>query len=164
MPCKVCLHPKRAQIEREIAARKLTKSKAAQIVGCHNSTVSRHMSFCVAPYIAEIALKKAREKQSIDIIEQLERSLQTTQYILENALNQGQERVALKALEVEIKQFELTAKLTGQLHEAPQVNFLLSSEYVQIKQVIIKALEPYPEARQRAARALREVNDEIGDQ
>jgi hypothetical protein len=70
----------------------------------------------------------------------------------------------LKALEVEIKQFELTAKLTGQLHEVPQVNFLLSSEYVQIKQVIIKALEPYPEARQRAARALREVNDEIGDQ
>jgi hypothetical protein len=164
MRCKVCLHPKRALIERQIVARQLTKTKAAEIVGCHNSTVSRHMSFCVAPHIAEIAQQKAREKQGINVIEQLERSLQTTQYILEDALNKGQGRVALKALEVEIKQLELTAKLTGQLHEAPQVNFLLSSEYVQLKQVIIKALEPFPEARQRAARALCEVNDEIVDQ
>lgn len=161
MPCKVCLHPKKAQIERQIAARNLTISKAAQIVGCHRCTVHRHMRFCVAPYVSKIALQQAREKQSIDVIQQLERSHQTTQYILEDALNRGQGRVALKALEVEIKQLELTAKLTGQLHEAPQVNFLLSSEYVQLKQVIIKALEPFPEARQRAALALREVNDEI---
>lgn len=72
--------------------------------------------------------------------------------------------MALKALEVEIKQFELTAKLTGQLNEAPQVNFLLSPEYMELKQVIIKALEPYPEARQEAARALREAKDEDSDQ
>ena len=63
--------------------------------------------------------------------------------------------MALKALEVEIKQFELTAKLNGQLNEAPQVNFLLSPEYIELKQVIIEALEPYPEARQQAARAPR---------
>jgi hypothetical protein len=84
--------------------------------------------------------------------------------ILDAALSKGRDRVALKALEVEIKQFELTAKLTGQLNEAPQVNFLLSPEYMQLKQVIITALEPYPEARQQAARALREVNDESLDQ
>jgi len=162
-PCKVCLHPKRAQIEREIAAGKLTKSKAALIVGCHKGTVSRHFSRCVAPQVAKIA-QQAREKQGINIIQQLERSLQTTQHIIEISLKRGKTRDALKALDVERRQLELTAKLTGQLHEAPQVNFLLSSEYIQLKQVIIKALEPYPEARQQAALALRGVNDEIVDQ
>jgi len=164
MQCKVCLHPKKAQIERQIAARDLTMSKAARIVGCHNSTVSRHMRFCVAPHVAEIARQEALEKQTINVIQQLWQSHQTTQHILEYALSEGEPRVALKALEVEIKQLELTAKLTGQLNETPQVNFLLSPEYVQLKQVIIKALELYPEARQRAARALRDVNDESLDQ
>lgn len=164
MPCKVCLHPKRSEIEKQIADRTLTRSQAAIIVGCHNSTVSRHMWLCVAPHVAELARKEAREIQSIDVIHQLAQSHQTIQHILEKALCEGKERVALKALEVEIKQFELTAKLTGQLNEAPQVNFLLSPEYMELKQVIIEALEPYPEARQQAARALREVKDEDSDQ
>lgn len=162
--CKVCSHPESANIEREIAAGTLTKSKAAQIVGCDKSTVSRHFSRCVAPYVAEIAQQQAREKRGINVMQQLERSLQTTQHIIENSLNEGQRRDALKALEVELKQLELMAKLTSQCHEAPQVNFLLSTEHMQLKQVIIKALEPYPEARQRAARALRGVNDESVDQ
>lgn len=166
MPCKVCLRPKKAQIERQIAARDLTMSKAARIVGCHNSTVSRHMRSCVAPHVAEIARQQAREKQSIDIIQQLAQSHQTTQHILENALNQGQGRVALKALEVEIKQLELTAKLTGQLNEAPQVNFLLSPTYVQIKQVMMRVLEPYPDVREAMAQALLDAeatNKEAGN-
>ena len=42
--------------------------------------------------------------------------------------------MALKALEVELRQIELMAKLTGQLNKVPQVNFSLSPEYVQFMQ------------------------------
>jgi hypothetical protein len=164
MPCKVCKYPRRSEIEQQIAARSLTTVEAAKIVGCHNSTVSRHMLRCLAPHVAEHLRTKANELQSVNVLDQLKKSHEVTLQILDAALNKGRDRVALKALEVEIKQFELTAKLTGQLNEVPQVNFLLSPEYMQLKQVIVKALEPYPEARQEAARALREVNDDSLDQ
>jgi hypothetical protein len=164
MPCKVCKHPKRSEIERQIAARAMNTVEAAKIIGCNNSTVSRHMRQCVAPNVRDQLQAKAKEFQSVNVLHQLEKSHEVTLQILDAALSKGRDRVALKALEVEIKQFELTAKLTGQLNEAPQVNFLLSPEYMQLKQVIITALEPYPEARQQAARALREVNDESLDQ
>jgi len=77
MPCKVCLHPKRSEIEKQIADRALTQSKAATIVGCHNTTVSRHMRLCVAPHVAELARNGAREIQSIDVIRQLGQSQET---------------------------------------------------------------------------------------
>ena len=72
--------------------------------------------------------------------------------------------MALKALEVEIKQIELMAKLTGQLNEAPEVNFMLNPEFVRLKQVIIETLLPYPEARLALSDALdghaKESNDD----
>jgi len=157
MPCKVCLHPKRSQIEKQIADRALTQSKAATIVGCHNTTVSRHMRLCVAPHVAELARKEAREIQSTDVIHQLVQANQTIQHILENALSEGKDRVALKALEVELRQIELMAKLTGQLNKAPQVNFSLSPEYGQVMQVLMRVLEPYPEVREATSKALLEA-------
>jgi hypothetical protein len=138
--------------------------EAAKIIGCSNSTVSRHMRQCVAPNVRDRLQAEAKEFQSVNLLGQLDKSHDVLLQIRDAALSEGRDRVALKAIEVEIKQFELAAKLTGQLNEAPQVNFLLSPEYMQLKQVIIKALEPYPKARQQAARALREVNDESLDQ
>ena len=161
MPCKVCLHPRRSEIEQQIADRTLTQSRAAIIVSCHNSTVSRHMRFCVAPHVAELARREARELQAIDVIHQLAQSHQTTQRILEKALSEGKERVALKALEVEIKQLELSAKLTGQLNEAPQVNLLMNPEFMKLKQIIVKQLAPFPEARLALSEALDDIAEDV---
>jgi hypothetical protein len=118
------------------------------------------MRFCVAPHVAELARREARELQAIDVIHQLAQSHQTTQRILEKALSEGKERVALKALEVEIKQLELTAKLTGQLNEAPQVNLLMNPEYVRLKQVLVHSLEKFPEARMELSAALERLTEE----
>lgn len=159
MRCKVCLYRKRAEIEQQIAERKLTISKAALLVGCSYSTVSRHIQFCVGPQVAEIA-RQARETQGINVLQCLTESYIRTLDIRETAINEGELRVALKAQEVELKQLAFFAKLTGLQHDAPEVNFLLTPEYMYITRVIIKALEPYPDAKQSVARALQGRNDE----
>ena len=141
MPCKVCKHPKRSEIEQRIAARALTTVEAAKIVGCHNCTISRHMLRCVAPNVLERLQAEAKEIQSLNVLDQLRQSHQLTLQILDGALSKGDYRLALKTLGVELKQLMFEAKLTGELNESPQVNFLLSPEYVQFKQVIMKALE-----------------------
>jgi hypothetical protein len=166
MRCKVCLHPKRSEIERQIAARAMNTVEAAKIIGCHSSTVSRHMRHCVAPNVRDRLQAEVKEFQSLNILNQLEKSLQVTLKIRDATESKRQYRVTLKALEVQVKKLEFAAKLTGQLNEAPQVNFLLSPTYVQIKQVMMRVLEPYPDVREAMAQALLDAeaaNKEAGN-
>jgi hypothetical protein len=140
--------------------------EAAKIIGCHSSTVSRHMRYCVAPNVRDRLQAEVKEFQSLNILNQLEKSLQVTLKIRDATESKRQYRVALKALEVQVKQLEFAAKLTGQLNEAPQVNFLLSPTYVQIKQVMMRVLEPYPDVREAMAQALLDAeaaNKEAGN-
>jgi hypothetical protein len=166
MPCKVCLHPKRSEIEQQIAARSLTTVEAGKIVGCHNSTISRHMHGCVAPNVLERVQAEAKERQSLNVLDQLRQSRQVTLQILDRALSKGDYRLALKTLVVELKQLMFEAKLTGELNEAPQVNLFLSPEYVQFRQEMMRVLGHYPELREEVAQTLFEAdanNDEVGN-
>ena len=74
MRCKVCKHPKRSEIERQIAARTMNTVEAAKIIGCHNSTISRHMRQCVAPNVRERLQAEAKEFQSLNVLDQLRQS------------------------------------------------------------------------------------------
>jgi hypothetical protein len=109
MPCKVCKHPKRSEIEQQIAARALTTVEAAEIVGCHNSTISRHMLRCLAPNVRERLQADAKERQSTNVLDQLRQSHQMTLQILDGALSDRDYRLALKTLEVELKQLMFKA-------------------------------------------------------
>ncbi|MGA9078982.1 MAG: hypothetical protein WCE82_04825 [Halobacteriota archaeon] len=140
----------------------MTQSQAALIVGCHNSTVSRHMRFCVAPHVAEIA-RKARETQGINVFQWLTESHRRTLDIRERALSEGKLCDALRAQEVELKQLAYMAKLTGQHHDAPEMNFRINPEYVQAIQVIMTELGPYPEVKEKVARALLSPQAETGN-
>ena len=166
MPCKVCKHPKKAEIEQQIAARTVTNVEAARIVGCHPSTISRHMRHHVAPNVHEWLRAEAKERQSANVLDQLTQSHQVTSQILNAALSEGDYRLALKTLGVELKQLKFKAKLTGELNEAPQVNLVLSPEFIQLRQVIMRVLGPHPELREEAAQALLEMdaaNKEVGN-
>ena len=157
--CKLCNHPERAAVERKIAAKNLSMSAAAQIVGCDKASVSRHIKKCCAAKIAKAADATA-QAEGLNIINQLTESHQTTLQILQDALEDGDRRFALKALEVELRQLELSAKLNSQLSDAPQVNVLLNREFVRLKQVLVKTLEPYPDARLKVSEALTEMADD----
>ncbi len=53
---------------------------------------------------------------------------------------------------------ELLAKLIGQLDERPQVNILVLPEWEHIRYTMLRALQPYPEARAAVADALRVID------
>jgi hypothetical protein len=61
------------------------------------------------------------------------------------------------------RRLELVAKLIGELDERPQLNVTISPQWVEIRTVLIQALEPYPEARQHVARALLEIDGTKAD-
>ncbi len=138
-------------------AKELSMSSAARIINCNKSTISRHMSQCIPKFIADVVKLEPAEVSGLNVVNQLLDLNEITCSILEDARADGDNRTALKAIEVAIKQLEVMAKLTGQLSDAPQINFLVSPEYMALKQVLITALAPYHEAREAVADALMEI-------
>jgi hypothetical protein len=101
-----------------------------------------------------MAEKAAEVAQADDLLEQV-RDLQVrTLAILEAAEHTQQHRTALSAIREARSNLELLAKLLGELDERPQVNILISAEWLELRAVIVAALEPHTEAREAVLRAI----------
>jgi hypothetical protein len=74
--------------------------------------------------------------------------------ILEAAEASEQHRTALSAIREARGNLELLAKLLGELDDRPTVNVLISPEWLELRTVIVGALEPYSEARGAVLRAI----------
>ncbi len=155
--CTFCNYRDAALLEEQIATKRITQVHAAKIVGCNKSTVSRHMRNCVPKKIAEFVKPEPAKEEALNVVNALTASHAKTLEILNDSLAEGERKTALIALQTEIKQLELTAKLTGQLNESSQVNILMQPEFMKLKQIIIKTLEPYPDARLKLSEALTEI-------
>jgi len=66
---------------------------------------------------------------------------------------------AIRAFHSEARRdLELLAKLLGELSEAPIVNLHVHPEWVQLRTVIVQALEPHPQARRDVLSAIEGVS------
>ncbi|MGZ4865462.1 MAG: hypothetical protein ACXV39_12650 [Halobacteriota archaeon] len=156
--CGVCRHPDHQEYERQIVTCEITQKQAAERMGVHRSSLSRHMRICVAKRFTQLVKPEPTQVDGLNVINALTSSHQTTLEILHDSLNEGDRKTALMALQTEIKQLDLIAKVTGQLDEAPSVNLLVSPEYLTLKQVVVTALSDYPEARLEVSDALARLS------
>lgn len=79
--------------------------------------------------------------------------------ILDKAEDAGELRTALGAIREVRGNLELLAKLLGELDEKPQINILLSPEWLELRAVIVSALAYYPQAREAVLGAIEDVRD-----
>ena len=162
--CGICKHPDREELELKLASKAISQATFAKLANSNVATVSRHVRNCIPKRIKESNLKpEPTQVDGLNVVNALISSHAKTMEILADSLAEGDRRTALMALQTEIRQLELNAKLTGQLNDAPQVNFLLNPEFVRLKQILIKTLEPFPIARVRLSEALTEIALENDD-
>jgi hypothetical protein len=94
-----------------------------------------------------------------DLLDQV-RNLQTHALdILERAEKVGDLRTALAAISQARGNLELLVKLAGELDERPVTNILISPEWLELRAVIVGALETHPGAREAVLSALEGVNN-----
>ena len=72
--CKVCIHPRREEFDRKLTLREMTQAEVARIVGCHRSSVSRHVRSYVIPRATQ-AISADPELQAVDVPEELRNPL-----------------------------------------------------------------------------------------
>jgi hypothetical protein len=102
----------------------------------------------------------ASEVAEADTLLDQVRTLQGRAYgILDKAEGAGDLRTALGAIREARGNLELLAKLLGELDERPVVNLNVSPEWLELRAVIVGALEPHPEARGAVLTAIEGTSD-----
>ncbi len=114
--------------------------------------LTRHLHNCIAPRVRRLQ-EEADECHVLDVVGQLRRINEEASRILD-ANRTAEPDTALRAIAEIRRQIELQAKLLGDLDDRPVVNVLLSPEWLELRAVIVGALEPYSEARESVLRAL----------
>jgi transposase-like protein len=153
--CTVCDHPGRHGIDEALVSGAPYRSVAKRF-GLSESAVYRHKTEHLPAHML-----KAREVEETaradDLLAQV-RNLQThALVILERAEKSGDLRTALAAISQARGNLELLGKLAGELDERPVVNLNISSEWLELRTVIVGALEPHPAAHKAVLRALESV-------
>jgi transposase-like protein len=155
--CTVCDHPESHSIEEALVSGAPYRSVAKRFE-LSESAVYRHKTEHLPAH-----LLKAKEVEEVaradDLLEQV-RNLQTRALdILERAEKAGDLRTALAAISQARGNLELLGKLAGELDERPVVNLNVSPQWLELRAVIVGALEPHPAAHTAVLRALEGVGD-----
>jgi hypothetical protein len=155
--CTVCDHPERHGIDETLVTGAPYRGVARRF-GLSESAVYRHKTEHLPAH-----LLKAREVEEVaqadHLLEQV-RHLQThTLDILERAEEAGDLRTALAAISQARGNLELLGKLAGELDERPVVNLNVSPQWLELRAVIVGALEPHPSAHTAVLRALERVSN-----
>jgi hypothetical protein len=150
--CTVCDHPETHSIDETLVTGAPYRSVAKQFE-LSESAVYRHKTEHLP-----VQLLKAREVEQAaradDLLDQV-RDLQAHALdILERAEKAGDLRTALAAISQARGNLELPGKLAGELDERPVVNLNISPEWLELRAVIVGALEPHPAAHRAILRAL----------
>lgn len=183
-PCGPCSDSRRNELDRRLLQKELNGESFRRIsedFGYSETALRRHLTEHLKDALADIRqtmtearereIEKVRQKELEDIKDEAANS---TASRLENAasffdqlkeirrkaanlLDQAETAKDLKAAGVFIRELReeirLWAELEGKLQ--PQVNILVNPEWIQLRTLIINALEPYPEARQAVTNAIR---------
>jgi hypothetical protein len=150
--CTVCDHPERHSIDQALVGGAPYRSVAKRFE-LSESAVYRHKTEHLPAHL--LKARKAEEvAQADDLLEQVRHLQIHALDILGRAEKTGDLRTALAAISQARGNLELLGKLAGELDERPVVNLNVSAEWLELRAVIVGALEPYSEARGAVLRAI----------
>jgi hypothetical protein len=150
--CTVCEHSERAIIDRALVGDASNRSLAS-LYDVSEAAMRRHRTNHLP---AKLVMAQAAEEvaEADNLLDQV-RNLQGRAYaILDKAEKAGELRTALGAIREARGNLELLAKLLGELDERPVVNLNVSPEWLELRAVIVGALEHHPEALRAVVGAL----------
>jgi len=143
--CTVCSHLEVEAIDRALVAGEPYRSVANRYESLSQAAVQRHQENHIPATLAKA--KDAGEVAHADnLLDQVGDLQRRALAILGKAEEAGELRTALSAIREARGNLELLAKLLGELDESPVVNLNVSPEWLELRTVIVGALDAHPEA------------------
>jgi hypothetical protein len=150
--CTVCEHPAREEIDRALVGGASNRS-AASLYDVSEAAVRCHKANHL-PAKLVMAEQAAEVTEASNLLAQVQDLQGRALAILDKAEGTGDLRTALSAIREARGNLELLAKLLGELDDRPVLNLHISPEWLELRTVIVGALEPYSEARGAVLRAI----------
>ena len=155
--CSVCTHPDRENIDEALVGATAISAISAKYRDISEDALGRHKAKHLPAKL--VMAEKAKEVAQADSLLDQVRDLQGRALaILDQAEMSGDLRTALGAIREARGNLELLAKLLGEISDAPQVNLNVAPEWLQIRAVIVTALDSHPEAKNSVLSALDGVD------
>jgi hypothetical protein len=155
--CTACDHSERNGIDEALVTGAPYRSVAKRFE-LSESAVYRHKTEHLPSHL--LKAREAEEAASADDLLDQVRNLQAHAHnILERAEKAGDLRTALAAISQARGNLELLGKLAGELDERPVVNLNVSPQWLELRTVIVGALEPHPATHTAVLRALESVGN-----
>jgi len=142
--CTLCEHPKREEIDRALVG-ETSNLSVSSVFGVSESAVRRHKANHLPATLAK-AHGAGEAARGDDLLADVRDLQGRTLTILEGAEEAKEHRTALSAIREARSNLELLARLLGELNDRPQINLVVSPEWLQLRAVIVGALEPHPRA------------------
>ncbi len=143
--CQTCNHADVAAIDRALAAGQSLRDLSA-LFRVSEDSLARHRDSHLPQAVVK-AQAQEDVRQALDVVAQLKAINGATLQILSEARQQRNPDVALKAIDRIERQITLQAKLLGDLDERPQINIIVSPQWIAIRAAIVETLAPYGEAK-----------------
>ena len=157
--CIICSHEHRYEIEELLATRRSTYRAIALQYGVSKDAVSRHVSSRHVSQLISLAAdaeRAARADTLLDRIEALQRRIEEFLSRVEHTDNYSATLGAFREMRSSL---ELIGEVTKELDRAGTINLELTVEWQEVKNLIVTALAPYPQARVAVFNALEEAPD-----
>jgi hypothetical protein len=164
--CTICAHDKRHQIELGIVAKVSSHVLAARF-GVSHDAIKRHSdnhltqvqraALLAARKPSEIDLEALRTSETEGLLSQLIGQRARLHQHSELATELGDVRGAVAAENAITGNLKLVAQLLGQLvqhHDLRHTSILISPDYLRLREVLVRALRPFPAAAQAVGAAL----------
>ena len=143
--CTICTHPQRDEIDADFV-----RGQPFRRIATHRDVTEQSVRRHGASHLPESLATAQEERERIrasNLLNELHDLHDRVLGILETAEELGDLRAATGAIREARSLIELLAKLTGQIDHKPEVNIVLSPQWLTIRVAILDALEPFPEAR-----------------
>lgn len=150
--CKACRHPQTEAISLELL-QKVPMREIADKYSLSLSCVARHKNHVPTSLVKTEEAKQVAEASSV--MQRIMQLDQRADEIYQQATDGNNPGLALKALKELREVTTLYAKLAGEISTSKTINnIIITPEWVAMRAVMLRALEPYPEARRALVAAL----------
>lgn len=155
--CTICNHEQIEDINKAVIGGDSLR-KISQDFGISYDALYRHNKHLPAEMTK--AKEAAEVTQADTLLEQVQSLQSKAISLLEQAESAGDMRTALQGVREARGCIELLAKLQGELEQQGTVNITLAPEWLEMRTVILQAVEGYPDARQSIVKALGGGDDD----
>jgi hypothetical protein len=150
--CTVCQHEDAVLINEALVIEGRSNRAITRQFGLSKDAVRRHREHI--PELLVQASKAEEVAQADGLLERVEALQARTLAILEATEETQDHRTALAAIREARGNLELIGEVTKELNRTPQLNLEVHAEFLEVRALIVEALEPFPAARDAVLRAL----------